>query len=231
MRLLILQHVPFEGPAAIARWADLRGHSCRYLNCADQPNYPAPDTFDALIIMGGPMGVNDASPWMTAETEFIRRAIDDNKFVLGVCLGAQMIASALGASVRRNPEKEIGWFTVDSVMPGEAVPQPLKNTLPASFTCLHWHGDTFDIPQGATHLYRSAACENQAFIYNSRVVGLQFHLEFDTATTQRVAEASHEELAAGGRFVQDIDEILSDPARFETANALMFDLLDDLIGM
>jgi len=230
VRLLILQHVPFEGPAAIARWAELRGHSCSYIYCAEHPEYPALNAFDALIIMGGPMGVNDAPPWMSAENEFIRRSIDDKKIVLGVCLGAQLIASALGASVRRNPEKEIGWFTVESVMPDNLASQPFKGTLPASFACLHWHGDTFDIPEGATHLYRSDACENQAFIYDNRVVGLQFHLEFDTATTQRVAEASHDELAAGGRYVQDIDAILSDPERFETANALMFDLLDALIN-
>jgi len=228
MRLLILQHVPFEGPAAIARWAEQCNHSTAYINCTDQPVYPSLSDFDGLIILGGPMGVNDSLPWITAEVNFIKQAIEGDKIVLGVCLGAQMIAAALGASVRKNHEKEIGWFQVEQKNdPGSG--SRLKKALPSSFTCLHWHGDTFDIPKDATHLYRSAACENQAFAFNDKVVGLQFHLEFDITTTQRVADASTAELAEGGQFVQSIQEILADPRRFETANSLMFDLLNELV--
>lgn len=229
MRLLILQHVPFEGPAAIARWTQQRNHSTKYINCSNQPAYPSLCEFDVLIIMGGPMSVNDALPWIATEINFIQQAIANNKIVLGVCLGAQMIAAAMGARVRKNQHKEIGWFQVEQVI-NPTPDSQLEKILPSSFTCLHWHGDTFDIPKGATHLYSSAACKNQAFIFNNKVVGLQFHLEFDIATTQRVADASTAELAAGGPFVQSIGEILADSQRFETANSLMFKLLDELIG-
>ncbi len=230
MKLLVLQHVPFEGPAAIASWASLRGHSIEHICCANSPAYPGQDSYDALMIMGGPMGVNDPLEWIAAEITFIKQAIEQNKIVLGVCLGAQMIAAALGARVCRNPQREIGWHPVERTTSVADHP-PIAGALPAGFTPLHWHGETFDIPPGAVHLYRSDACENQAFAYGNRIVGLQFHLEFDAATAQRVADACPQELADGGDYVQTLDVMLADPGRFTASHELMFGLLDALFAI
>ncbi|MGB5325194.1 MAG: type 1 glutamine amidotransferase [Pseudomonadales bacterium] len=226
MKLLVLQHVPFEGPAAIKAWADSHGHPVTHHCCATDTDYPDPADFDCCIIMGGPMGVNDSLEWMTREKAFIRDWLASHKFMLGVCLGAQLIAAELGASVRTHREREIGWFHVEKITDAEAANNWIDAALPDKFEALHWHGDTFDIPAGARHLYRSAACDNQAFAVGERVVGLQFHLEFDRNTAERVAEACAGELAAPSAWVQSRDSLLDDHARFTRANALMHQLLD-----
>ncbi len=115
-------------------------------------------------------------PWLAAEKAFIAAAIGAGKPVLGICLGAQLIAAVLGGTVSKGPQPEIGWYPVELTPAGREL--PLFAGFPDRFTALHWHGDTFSIPPGATHVASSAACANQAFAYDGgRVVGLQFHLE------------------------------------------------------
>ncbi|NNC54506.1 MAG: type 1 glutamine amidotransferase [Pseudomonadales bacterium] len=226
MKLLVLQHVPFEGPAAIKAWADGHGHSIIHHCCTGNDPYPDPASFDCCIILGGPMGVNDQLPWMPAEIEFIQSCIDANKFMLGICLGAQLIASALGAVIEEHSCSEIGWFDVRRVPGADTTGQWYDKVLPETFTPLHWHGDTFAIPPGARHLYQSQACANQMFIARQHLIGLQFHLEFEPATAERVAEASAADLAQACATVQTAQQIVSDPQRFASANQLMHRLLD-----
>jgi len=177
MRIHMIQHVAFEGPGAIAEWALERGHSKTITRQSSGEKLPAVDTFDFLVIMGGPMSANDDSrfAWLTAEKQLIADAVHRQKAVLGVCLGAQLVAQVLGARVYRNREKEIGWFPVR--LTPEAAASGLFGGLPAEMTVLHWHGETFDLPQGAVRLAESVVCRNQAYELEGRVLGLQFHLE------------------------------------------------------
>lgn len=177
MRIHIIQHVAFEGPGAIAEWALERGHSKTLTRQSSGEKLPAADDFDFLVVMGGPMSANDDSrfAWLTAEKQLIADAVHRRKAVLGVCLGAQLVAQVLGARVYRNREKEIGWFPVR--LTPEAAASGLFGGLPAEMTVLHWHGETFDLPQGAVRLAESVVCLNQAFELEGRVLGLQFHLE------------------------------------------------------
>lgn len=226
MKLLVLQHVEFEGPAAIKDWALSNGHTITYQCCPTQLNYPTLESFDCLIIMGGPMGVNDKLAWMTPELAFIKRAISAKKMILGICLGAQIIASALGASIRKNQCREIGWYSVQTTKPDLATTQWAAATLPSAFTPLHWHSDTFDLPAEAIHLLQSDACTNQAYSVGEHIIGLQFHLEFNTDTAKRVGEACADELDEGGQYVQTLQEILLEKKLFNESNQLMFKFLD-----
>ena len=176
MRIHYLQHVPFEDLANIESWARSRGHDLSRTMLFSDEKLPEMDHFDWLIIMGGPMNIyeDEKYPWLSREKEFIRQAIASDKIVLGICLGAQLIADVLGGSVRRNEYREIGWFAVSLTEEGST--SPIFSVLPKSFVALHWHGDTFAIPPGAMRIAESQACANQAFI-KGKAIGLQFHLE------------------------------------------------------
>jgi GMP synthase-like glutamine amidotransferase len=177
MRLHIIQHVAFEGPGAIGEWAREREHSVALTEQSRGGRLPALDDFDFLVVMGGPMSANDDArfAWLAAEKQLIAEALRLQKVILGVCLGAQLVAQVLGARVYRNRDKEIGWFPVQ--LTPEAAGSRLFAGLPEEMTVLHWHGETFDLPQGALHLAQSKLCRNQAFELDGRVLGLQFHLE------------------------------------------------------
>jgi len=177
MHIHVLQHVPFEGPAQIAHWAERRGHDLAISHLYAGDPLPDLDAFDRLVVMGGPMGVGDEAEysWLRPEKARIADAIRAGKSVVGVCLGAQLIAEALGAEVFPNAVKEIGWLPIELTEAGRA--HPLLEDLPPAPTVFHWHGDTFSLPDGAVHLARSAHCEQQAFLYDGRVLALQFHLE------------------------------------------------------
>lgn len=232
MKVHVLQHVPSEGLGSIEVWLEKIGATVSFTYFFESAALPAVQELDMVIALGGPMSVNDeeALPWLRAEKKFIREAIDNGKAVLGICLGSQLIANALGARVRANPHKEIGWFPVAAV-------QHSKDTfqLPASVNVFHWHGETFEIPQGAVHLARSAACANQGFQWGRRVIGLQFHLE-TTAESARafVEEDDGVELKdslelADGLYIQAAQQILDAPASaYAGINALMVEVLQYL---
>jgi len=174
MNVHVLQHVIFEGIGSMASWLSVRGACVTVTRFYESGNVPDPAGLDLVIVMGGPMSVNDEASfrWLRTEKQFIRDAIKLGLPVVGICLGAQLIASALGAPVYPNREKEIGWFEV------EATPSPEDVfRFPRKINAFHWHGETFDLPAGAVRLAQSAACANQAFQVGERVVGLQFHLE------------------------------------------------------
>lgn len=222
MRVRVLQHVPFEGIGCMEEWLSGRGATVQCTRFFDSPDLPDPGAADLIIAMGGPMSVNDEDrlPWLRPEKAFLREAIRRGTAVLGICLGAQLIASALGARVYPNTRKEIGWFPIEGLeSPGEAF------RFPRQATVFHWHGETFDLPPGAVHLARSAACVNQAFQVGANVVGLQFHLEMTPESVDRILRHCRGEIVPGPH-VQTESEMRGAPAStYQFANRLMGDLL------
>lgn len=185
-RLLVFQHVPHEILGTFNPLLKEAGFRIRYVNFGRTPDArPKVEKYDGLIILGGPMCVNqvDSYPHLLTEIAAIRTAMELSMPVLGICLGAQLIASALGARVRKNPVKEIGWYDVSATADGKQ--DPLFSLFGGTEKIFQWHGDTFDIPTGAVHLATSPDCQNQAFRYGDRTYGLQFHLEVDAALIQR----------------------------------------------
>ncbi len=214
MRVHVFQHASFEGLAGIEPWLVKAGAMITYTRFFEAAALPALETIDWLIVMGGPMSVNDETtlPWLRSEKTCIAAAIARGTTVLGICLGAQLIASALGASITRNHEREIGWFPV-SRLPGVDL-HPLGACFPPTAEVLHWHGETFALPAGAVHLLRSAACENQAFAYGERVLGLQFHLETTFQSAREMIVEGRDELVPAP-FVQTEEYLLASPLRYE----------------
>lgn len=226
MKVQVFQHAPFEDLGSIRFWLDQRGAEISYTRWFAGDTIATLAGCDMLIAMGGPMSVNDEIelPWLKDEKAAVQDAIARDIPVLGVCLGAQLIASALGARVYRNAVKEIGWFPVRA---------PARSGSSFGFPpeCLvfHWHGETFDLPEGATPLARSEACEHQAFQVKQNVIGLQFHLEMTPDSALAIVENCRGELAPD-RYVQSEAELRAVPAsRYETVNALMSDVLAYLV--
>ncbi|MCP4652694.1 MAG: type 1 glutamine amidotransferase [Candidatus Omnitrophica bacterium] len=222
MRLHYLQHVDFEGLGVIDKWADNNNHQVTKTSLHKKEQLPKTDKFDILIITGGPMNVyqEDRFPWLKQEKEFITEAITDDKLVLGVCLGAQLIADCLGAKVYKNKEKEIGWFNV--VNNG-------SDLLPKEFMAFHWHSDTFDIPNKAINIAESQTCQNQAFSYNSgKVLGLQFHLELTKNNIDDLINECRNEIT-NDKYVQSEIEIKNNIGYIDQSNALIINMLNTLI--
>jgi GMP synthase-like glutamine amidotransferase len=228
MRAHILQHVPFEASGCIADWLARRGATVSHTRFFEDPQLPGIGGLDLVIAMGGPMSVNDEAelPWLVPEKAFLREAMRRGVPVLGICLGAQLIASALGARVYPNRQKEIGWFELEGI-PGD----PGDFRFPDRFTALHWHGETFDLPPGARRLAGSVACRNQAFQCGERVIGLQFHLE---ATSGRPAPVGGQLPARTDpsplRPVRSRHPVGLRPPHCAAANRLMAEVLDYLLG-
>ena len=229
MKLHFLQHVWFEDLGNIKVWADKREITISRTAFFSKEQLPSINDFDWLVIMGGPMGVYDEAqyPWLVGEKKFIEEAIDANKTVLGVCLGAQLIADVLGTKVYKNKYKEIGWFNVSRVF-GTNRSRAFSN-LPNSFRAFHWHVDTFNLPKGAIRLAQSQACLNQAFEFNKKVIGLQFHLESTADSISRLIANCGEEVITG-KFIQSTKRITGQNDNIEQANRLMDILLDNIFG-
>ncbi|MEO6739325.1 MAG: type 1 glutamine amidotransferase [Chthoniobacteraceae bacterium] len=226
MRIHSLEHAPFEGPGRIAAWAAERGHTLSRTALWEGEMPPALDAFDMLVIMGGPMSIHDHRdhPWLPMEKDFLKTAITARKPILGICLGAQLLADVLGGKVFQNPVKEIGWFPVrmlDRSAPFGAFPERL--------TVMHWHGDTFTIPEGARGVAESEACANQAFVFGERVVGLQFHIELERVGIEDLAAASLDEVGAAP-FIQSREQLISPPPESSAGVAALHALLDELAG-
>lgn len=227
MNVQVLQHVPFEDAGSIEPWLLSRGASIGNTRFFTSWTLPDPRSVDLVIAMGGPMSVNDESElaWLAPEKEFLRQAIQRGVSVLGICLGAQLLASALGARVYPAGRKEIGWFDIEAV--------PFAGAgfrFPDRALAFHWHGETFDLPDGAVHLARSAACQNQAFQLGTKVIGLQFHLETTPASAEALLSHCGNELV-DGEFIQSAAELqAAPPVRYAQANALMGEVLSYLTG-
>jgi GMP synthase-like glutamine amidotransferase len=218
MRISVLQHVPFEGIGSMADEFAARGYCITTHHLYRNEPLPEQDEFDWLVVMGGPMNVDDTVqyPWLTAEKHLIATAISSGKRVLGICLGAQLIARALGAPVTPGRHREIGWHPIQGV-PTRSIYGPLFASNPTVF---HWHGDTFALPQGALPLAASDACEQQAFALGTRVLALQFHLETTTDSAQALLKHCGDELD-GNRYVQSADAITGSAEQFAAIRVLM----------
>jgi len=227
MRMHVLQHVEFEGLGQIAAWATAKGWSITTTRFfAGELPPPTLAGIDFLVIMGGPMGVHDDRKlaWLTAEKKFLAESVRAKIPILGVCLGAQLLAIALGVRVYRGAYKEIGWLPVKVMPDGKA--SPFGALWPAEFEAFHWHGDTFDLPAGSVHVARTLGCKHQAFLANGRILGLQFHLELTPESVARLAkECDHELMPAV--FVQtDTSTFVADSARFTRCHQLLGKTLD-----
>jgi GMP synthase (glutamine-hydrolysing) len=234
MKVHYLQHVEFESIGAIDDWVHDRGHALSGTHLFRPADFPRPDDVDLLVVMGGPMNIyeHDVHPWLAPEKTFIRSVIDAGKGVLGICLGAQLAADALGAPVTKGAHPEIGWFPV-TLTAEAATLAPVFGGFPQQFTAFHAHGDTFAIPAGAIGVASSAACANQAFAYDlGRVVGLQFHLESTPVLVARLIEHSAEQLARPHTepWVQSPEQMLNPGAPYEACRTLLFSLLDRMVA-
>lgn len=229
LRIHCLKHVPFEGPAKISTWAQARGHSLEGTELFKGQPLPSPEDFDFLVVMGGPMSVQDEAQyaWLPKEKKLIERALAAGKLVLGVCLGAQLLADVLGAKVYKNKYREIGWFPV-RVSPG-AARSGIFHRLPESLNAFHWHGETFDLPSGAIHLAESSACQNQAFAFRRNAIGLQFHLEVTRASVTDLIENCRGEIGAGP-FEQSAESMLASGKEFAALEPILYDVLDEFAG-
>lgn len=221
-----LLHVPFEGIGCIADWVEKNNFQYKETRLWESVAFPEPENLDALIIMGGPMSVNDDKKhnWLCREKFFIESAINHGKQVLGICLGSQLIANVLGAKVYPNKHKEIGWFPVRM---NENAANTHLDFFPKEFITFHWHGDTFDLPMGATHIAQSEACLHQAFTYGDNVVGLQFHPEMTQTSMKEMLKEGDAELVPA-KYVQPAEEILSKLKYADAQNELLNRLLDKL---
>ncbi len=227
MRIFSLIHIPFEDTGYIKLYAEKKDHVLSETHLYRGESLPELSLFDLLIIMGGPMNVNEEEkyPFLKEEKRFIRSCIDSGKKVLGICLGAQLIASVLGAGVRRNKCREIGWFDVEKT--ADACMSPVLKKFPEKFRVFHWHGDTFDIPPGCIRILKSECCENQGFLCGDKVIALQCHPEVTAETISQLSKNCSDELLEKGRFVQELSEIL-DESYIPAANKVAWDILDYL---
>ena len=228
MRAHAFLHVSFERLGTIEAWLIEKGYDLSYTHFYEEDaTLPTTDEVDFLIVMGGPMSVNDEAlfPWLRAEKAWIRRMIESGKPVLGICLGAQLIASALGSRVYRNKGTEIGWFPIERT---DGVFGYDVFEFPKTIEVFHWHGETFELPHNALWLAKSEACAHQAFQIDRHVIGLQFHLEMTQVSIQTIVENCHDELVEGD-FIQSeaamMDVILE---RTQKTQAVMRSLLDFL---
>lgn len=214
-RLLVFQHVPYEILGTLDPLLRASRFRIRYVNFGREPDAtPDISRYNGLIVLGGPMNCDqvDRHPHLDTEIEVIKEAIREGKPVLGVCLGAQLIARALGAKVRKNPVKEIGWYELNPTDDGRK--DPVTGEFAETQQIFQWHGDTFDIPHGAVHLATSPDCRNQAFRFKHNVYGFQFHLEVDEPMILRwlhTRSMAAEATAAGGD--DRIEEIRAETGR------------------
>ena len=225
MKAQVLQHVGFEGLGSISQWLVDQKANIACTRFFESDPLPPPGSVDMIIVMGGPMSANDEDrfPWLKPEKQFIRDAIIRGIPVLGICLGAQLIASAMGATVYRNPVKEIGWFPVRSTPTAAGCFE-----FPKEFVPFHWHGETFELPAGAVRLAKSDACENQAFQINRNVLGLQFHLETTFESASALLENCRTEIVQSP-YIQSEIELCSVPlSSYQAINSVMNNILSYL---
>lgn len=230
MKIHYFQHVPFEGLGCIEGWARAASHHLSVTRFFENGLLPEIESIDWLVVMGGPMGAGDEKKysWLTPEKKFIEKAIGQGKVVLGVCLGAQLIADVLGAKVYPNEYREIGWFPIQLTNAGRS--STLFGFLPYEFDVFHWHGDTFDIPVSAVQLARSEACGNQAFMYAEHVLGLQFHLELSPDNVEELIKNCSAELVEG-KFIQSHSQLLEPAESFKCTNRMIIEVLDRIQRM
>jgi GMP synthase-like glutamine amidotransferase len=230
MHIHCLQHVTFENPGTIVEWAKNHHHIISYTHFFEE-NFTLPNVadIDALLIMGGYMNVDEETkyPWLEAEKNFIKQAIDANKKVMGICLGSQLIAAALGCKVYYASEKEIGFFPVSFA--NDALQHSLFNHFTNPYNVFHWHGDTFDLPINAQLIASTNTCKHQAFLINNNVLALQFHFEMNENVIEDMLLHDGHELSEEGTFIQTRETIRQQYHYLQQNKKDMFLLLDKFL--
>lgn len=223
---LVLQHVPFEGPGRLDPVLTARGYDVQVVPVHEGIEDLDPRAADLLVVMGGPMSVNDEAslPWLAPEKRAVREAIESGVPTLGVCLGSQIIASCLGAAVRSRDELEVGWYPVHAVRD-----EPLAKALAEPPRVMHWHGEQWDLPTGARLLVSSEGCDHQAFAIDDHVLGVQYHLEMEPEGVKELIHHCPEDLAPGP-WVDTIDQLLQTRACFEASHAALETVVDEWIA-
>ena len=232
MRFHCLQHMPDEGPGHAAEWLAAQGHPLRIIKLFEpNPLFPALTDFDGLLILGGAMSVHDEDrlPWLRDEKAFIRAALRAGKITLAICLGAQLVAEALGAEVRPNHAPEIGFWTVR--FSANSLEHPLLRGWPEKAAVLHWHTDTFTVPPGALRVGMSAATANQGFVWGDGVIGLQFHPEMTVAMVEQLLAFEKHEHAEEQEFVQTAAQIRARLKSVWKGRKLLEALLANLVAL
>jgi GMP synthase-like glutamine amidotransferase len=231
MKIHYLQHVPFENPGSILTWAKEKGFPVTDTKLYAKETFPKTKDFDWLIIMGGPMNIYEEEkyPWLITEKLFIQKAIEENKVVIGLCLGGQLIADILGGRVVKNPCTEIGWFPV--TWTDRALSYSWFSHFPKEAVVFEWHGDTFtDLPEEVVLLAENEACKNQAFQYKNRVFGFQFHLENTLEIINNLIENCSDEMVPG-KYVQTAEELVSRREYMEQDNQWMTRFLSKVAAL
>jgi GMP synthase-like glutamine amidotransferase len=218
-------HASFEKPGIIEDWARSNGHTFRIIHLYQgdlMPDYEP----DVLLIMGGPMNIYEYRnyKWLKTEKAFISEMIMSGKIVIGICLGAQMIADALGSAVQKNNHVEIGWFPVNFTEKAREI----FRFLPVSQTVFHWHGETFNLPQGAHLLASSEACVNQAFTFGSNVFAFQFHMEVTEVIINDFVGNMSDELIPS-KYVQSAEKITMEKSFYKANQEYTNQLMDQII--
>ena len=221
MNIHILQHAEWETIGKLDVWFTNKKLSYSTSKMYKGESLPI-NKVDFLIVMGGPMSIFDDEnyPWLKQERKFIKQTINSGAKVIGICLGSQFIANALGAKVYMGKEKEIGFFDIQNKNS-----HPITKGLPNSLEVFHWHGDTFETPKNAINLFSSELTENQGFIYDNRVIALQFHLEVGREEIEDFVENGIDELTPS-TYVHHKNKILKQNYNFDKSNSYLFNILD-----
>ena len=215
-KILVFQHVAYEILGTLDPLLRNAGFRIKYVNFERYPDAePSLDGYEGLIVLGGPMNVDQVGdhPFLKTEVGLIREAMERGFPILGICLGSQLLAKALGSKVKKNPEKEIGWYDLSPTE--EGMSDPLISNFSSPEKIFQWHGDTFDLPEGSVRLASSPLCKNQAFRFGDNIYGFQFHLEVDEPMIERWLEVppNKQEIAAlNGKI--DPDVIREDTPRY-----------------
>ena len=229
MRLHLLHHNPVDSSRTnISRWAENKSYSIAHTYLCNNEALPAMKDFDWLIVMGGSQHAweEDVYPWLPAEKKFIAQALEDNKIILGICFGAQLLAETLGGEVFVNPHNEIGWYQVTLTSDGQR--SYLFQNVPQQFTTFHWHADHFALPPGCTRLAYSEATENQAYVSQERpIAGIQFHPEYPLESVKYFIREFGDGLLKGP-YVADKEKMLSQTDQIPETYALMAAILDNM---
>lgn len=223
MKIDVLQHVPFEGLGLIQEWGKTTNVEFTIHKLFETSALPMPDQVNFLIILGGPMSANDTKyDWIEKERELILALIDINVPILGICLGAQQIAKALGSPIFQGEYREVGWLPIQTTT-------NQFDFLPDKMVVFHWHGEQFKTPKLAEKIFESEACQNQGFIYKDHVIGLQFHFESTQDSVHLLLE-NDASFIDGSKFTQSASEIKKYTIPLENKNVL-FLLLDYLLKL
>jgi len=230
MNVILLKHFDFDDPAVFTDWAKSEGHRLTILNPTQQQLDPSLlDDTGLLIIGGSPTSAyeDDKCPWLAPEKAFVKNAIDREIKVFGICFGAQMLAELLGGRAYPHSLKEIGWHTIQR----NEEAHPALAALPDSFRSLQWHGDTFDLPPGATLLAGSEYCANQAYAWGDYILAVQFHMETSSPCIHTMLDVWESDLKPDIPSIQRSADIVQESERTVESFAMLHGILNAFADM